>query len=142
MMIIKTKKNKKLLLVRSDGIGDAVIFFSFWHAYLEMFYGYTIDVLCLPRSKDLIKSFSFVRKVIVVDTLGKFFRKRHIFYNIIVFFRMIFLKYDVVFCPMFHPHANVDRLVHFINANKKIITILIFFIISYFGYFIILKCNK
>ena len=111
---------KRILIVRPDGIGDFIIFSAVIENLSGLFPGYSLDLLCHPKSADLVKTCPYFKKVIAVDT-KKLFRKKYILYTCYIFLKFMFVrKYDKIMHPVYSRSKNYDILIGFIKAKEKI----------------------
>ncbi|MFX0141342.1 MAG: glycosyltransferase family 9 protein [Candidatus Hodarchaeota archaeon] len=109
----------KTLIVRTDGIGDFIIFTAVLEAYANLFPGYKLDLLCQSQVKELAKRIPFINNVYNVE-VSKLFRKRYLIYTMLTLIRVIFLKYDKLIYPIYSRSPSTDILVKLIRAGEKI----------------------
>ncbi len=112
--------NKKLLIVKPDGIGDFVIFLSVIEEYKRLFKDYTIDIACNDQTRDLATAIPFINKVICFDFMNRLFRKKYRFYTLKSFLKILLLKYDKVIYPVYSRAKPVDLFIRCIRAKEKI----------------------
>jgi len=114
-------KNKKLLLIKVDAIGDYILFRNFIKvlATSEKYKSYDIDFICniscyelsMQLDKNFISNFySFDTTNFIADEWYK--------YSLIQ--KLNFNAYNCIIHPTFSRNSFVDKLISKINAKEKI----------------------
>ena len=110
---------KRILIVRTDGIGDFVIFTAVLEEYLKIFPDHQIDLICRKDTFSLVKNIPFVRKVRTIRLWGYATKKYYLFLPYIII-RALFMKYDKVIYPLYFRRKEGDVFIRFIRAKEKI----------------------
>ena len=116
---INENKGEKILIVRPDGIGDFVIFSAVLEHYAELYNDYKIDLLCLPQTKELVRSIPFIDKIICINT-RKLYRKKYFLYTVLSILKVKRFKYEKIIYPVYSRTKHDDLLIKFIRAKEKI----------------------
>src|ERR1039457_3428152 len=95
-MEILKKDGDKILVIQTAFLGDAVLTLPMIQKLKEMNNDATIDVLCIPASKEIFQLSSLINEIIVIDK-----KKDHkSFFNLLKFTREIRARgYDKIFSP-------------------------------------------
>jgi len=115
-----SNKLKKILIIRSDEIGDFMIFSSLLEHYANLFKGYQIHLLCQSNIADLAKSMPFIDRVESFNS-KKLYNGRHLLYNLKFTIRQFIKKYDIAICPVYSRRRRCDYLMMFTRADEKIV---------------------
>ncbi|MBU1863196.1 MAG: glycosyltransferase family 9 protein [Candidatus Omnitrophica bacterium] len=110
------KRNKKLLLVRTDGIGDFIIFSPMLKYYRELFSGYDIHLVVIPLVVSLTQNNPYIDKVIPFDQEINFFGNPIRYIKQMMILRSVY--YDKVIYPIYE--RNRDSVVLLAKGKEKI----------------------
>jgi heptosyltransferase-2 len=95
-MEILKKEGEKILVIQTAFLGDAVLTLPMIRKLKELNCNASIDVLCIPASKEIFQLSSCINEIIVIDKRGK----HKSFFSFIKFARQIRAKgYDRIYSP-------------------------------------------
>ncbi len=112
-------KRKRVLILRSGGIGDFVIFMYFLKDYRELFKDHLIYIVCNKNAKELIETCPYVDHIKYVD-FNKIFRKKHWVYTCIKIMEFSFFRFDMVLNSVYSRSRHEDQFIKSIPAKEKI----------------------
>lgn len=115
-ILIKKSKNKKLLIVRSDNIGDFIIFSPALKHIKLIYPNYKIYFLGNKILYEIASWFPEIDQFIPID-IKKF--QFNPFYYLRIFYYLRRKFFDVVLCPVYSRSFIIDELVRITNAKKK-----------------------
>ncbi|MFH1565486.1 MAG: glycosyltransferase family 9 protein [bacterium] len=116
-ILTKKSKNKKLLIIRTDHIGDFIIFSPAIKYIKSIYPDYEIYFLGNRILAEIINWFPQIDQFIPLD-IKKF--QFNPFYYLQIFYRLRKEFFDIVLCPVYSRSFTVDELVRISNAKKKI----------------------
>lgn len=106
-----------VIIVRSDAIGDFVLWMSAIACYQEKYKNKSILLICPNVDQPLaeatnafVKILTFDRKLIIYD----------FFYYLKIMWKMSHLKSDVVINPTWQHHLSADQIVSVIKSSSKV----------------------
>jgi len=112
---------KSLILMKIDGLGDYLIIRNIIREIknYKKLKKYKIIFITNKKNKDLIRLLDndLFDKLIYLDTYKFFYYK---VYRYFIFFRLLFIKGDILINCMYSRHYDFDILAEKINSKKKI----------------------
>src|ERR1035437_6618167 len=95
-MEILKKERDRILVIQTAVLGDAVLTLPMIRKLKELNGNSTIDVLCIPASKEIFQLSSLINEIIVIDKKGK----DKSFFSFLKFTKQIRAKgYDKIYSP-------------------------------------------
>jgi len=113
----KKAKNRKLLIIRIDAIGDFIIFSPMLKYYRKLYPNYKITLLINEINKELAERFNFVDEIITIDRKKT---KNSIFYLANTLIKLNKKAFDIVIYPTYSREPIGDLLVKASGAKEKI----------------------
>lgn len=110
-------KNNKLIIIRTDAIGDFVLFTPSLKYLRERYSEFKITLLLQDRVK------SFAENCPYIDSIISFKAKkyhRNIFYKFLFLFKIYIKDFTICINPLYSRERISDEIVLWINANEKI----------------------
>ena len=109
----KNEYTKNILIVKTDAIGDFIIFTRYLQSYIDLYKEYKIDLLISKVNYEIAKDCEKINRIIIIN--DKAISKFKLIKNIIN------CNYDKVIYPVNSREAAIDQICIFSNA-KEIIT--------------------
>src|ERR1035441_108539 len=95
-MEILKREGEKILVIQTAFLGDAVLTLPMIGKLKEMNINASIDVLCIPASKEIFLHSPYINEIIIIDKKGE----HKSFFSFLKFTRMIRAKgYDRIYSP-------------------------------------------
>ena len=109
---------KRLLIIKTDALGDFLLFSPTLGFYRKIFPNYEIDLMVSTAGYELAKYFkNNVDKLLVLDR-SKF--NKNLFYRRKIFRSIYKMGYEIVVYPTYSREVNADHLVKFAKAKESI----------------------
>lgn len=117
LIITKSYEEFDLAIVRSDAIGDFIIWKNALDEYIKSYEGKRILYICIEANKKVAEQTGYFTKVISFDK-KRIVSDSHYHFNLYSILRRIHAK-EVV-CPSWSRHLSSDYIVGMIKADIKI----------------------
>jgi len=110
-------KQKRLLIIRIDGIGDIVLFEPALKYIKTLYKSYEIVILVRSNYESLLSNHPKINKVISLN-YQKY--KRNIFYKLFFLIKIANEKFEIILYPTYSRERIGDEIVLWSNASEKI----------------------
>ena len=111
-MEILKKDSEKILVIQTAFLGDAVLTLPMIQKLKELNGDSTIDVLCIPESKEIFQLSTFINEVIVIDKKGE----HKSFFSLLKFAGQIRSK---VYTRIYSPHRSFRTSIIVLQSGVK-----------------------
>ncbi len=114
-----TKETDGLVVIRTDHIGDFILFLPTFRLYKSAYPGKTITLIANQTCRELIERFrhsNIFDKIIYLDE-NKY--KRNIYYRMAFTYRLAKFSYETLINPIYSRTEEIDLIVRLVSSRSK-----------------------